>query len=130
MALIKEDRHIVNKITLLTPIMASKPSLSIVLLVLVAQQGMSNFFFHLDERVSYLLCTVLHFICGKRHSALFISPLNIHFEKIVEVIRLRICNSSQLLSNGEIIAFNPLILSDTISVSTPLVNYINRDQNI
>ena len=103
MALIKEDRHIVNKITLLTPIMASKPSLSIVLLVLVAQQGMSNFFFHLDERVSYLLCTVLHFICGKRHSALFISPLNIHFEKIVEVIRLRICNSSQLLSNGEII---------------------------
>ena len=130
MALIKEDRHIVNKITLLTPIMASKPSLSIVLLVLVAQQGMSNFFFHLDERVSYLLCTVLHFICGKRHSALFISPLNIHFEKIVEVIRLRICNSSQLLSNGEIIAFNPLILSDIISVSTPLVNYINRDQNI
>lgn len=130
MALIKEDRHIVNKITLLTPIMASKPSLSIVLLVLVAQQGMSNFFFHLDERVSYLLCTVLHFICGKRHSALFISPLNIHFEKIVEVIRLRICNSSQLLSNGEIIAFNPLILSDTISISTPLVNYINRDQNI
>ena len=128
MALIKEDRHIVNKITLLTPIMASKPSLSIVLLVLVAQQGMSNFFFHLDERVSYLLCTVLHFICGKRHSALFISPLNIHFEKIVEVIRLRICNSSQLLSNG--VAFNPLILSDTISVSTPLVNYINRDQNI
>ena len=130
MALIKEDRHIVNKIKLLTPNMAPKPSLFIALLLLVAQQGMSNFFFHLDERVSYLLCTVLHFICGKRHSALFISPLNIHFEKIVEVIRLRICNSSQLLSNGEIIAFNPLILSDTISISTPLVNYINRDQNI
>lgn len=55
MALIKEDRHIVNKITLLTPIMASKPSLSIVLLVLVAQQGMSNFFCHLDERVSYFV---------------------------------------------------------------------------
>ena len=51
MALIKEDRHIVNKITLLTPNMASKPSLFIALLVLVAQQGKSNFFCHLDERV-------------------------------------------------------------------------------
>ena len=55
MALIKEVRHIVNKITLLTPNMASKPSLFIALLLLVAQQGMSNFFCHLDERVSYII---------------------------------------------------------------------------
>ena len=54
MALIKEDRHIINKITLLTLNMASKPSLFIAMLLLVAQQGMFNFFCHLDERVSYL----------------------------------------------------------------------------
>ena len=50
LALIKEDRHIINKITLLTLNMASKPSLFIAMLLLVAQQGMFNFFCHLDER--------------------------------------------------------------------------------
>ena len=50
--------------------MASKPSLFIALLVLVAQQGKSNFFCHLDERVILhvpLELAILH------HSSVFVT---------------------------------------------------------